>query len=61
MKSKKKKNSKPRPKLCDPALCDCCQYIGEGDFICDKHQEVVVADWEPTENFLMCKGGNSNA
>lgn len=41
-------------KTCDPGTCDCCQYIGEGDFLCDKYLEVVVEDWEPNENFLMC-------
>ena len=46
----------PKPnKFCDPAICDCCQYIGEGDFLCDKHMEIVVSDWEPTENYLMCQ------
>ena len=41
-------------KLCDPNVCDCCQYIGEGDFFCDKYMEIVVEDWIPNENFLMC-------
>ena len=45
-------------KFCDPAVCDCCQYIGEGDFLCDKHMEIVVSNWMPTENYLMCKGSN---
>ena len=31
------KSGGSRPKrLCDPGVCDCCQYIGEGDFLCDK-------------------------
>ena len=30
-------------KFCDPGICDCCQYIGEGDFLCDKHMEIVNA------------------
>jgi hypothetical protein len=42
-------------KFCDPGVCDCCQYIGEGDFLCDKHMEIVVSDWTPTENYLMCQ------
>jgi len=50
-KSKKSKSKK----FCDPAVCDCCQYIGEGDFLCNQHMEIVVSDWEPTENYLMCQ------
>lgn len=44
-----------RPKICDPAVCDSCQYIGEGDFYCDVHQEIVVSDWEPTSKFMVCQ------
>ena len=44
-----------RPKMCDPAVCDCCQYICEGDFLCDKYMEIVVSDWEPTEYYLLCE------
>lgn len=42
---------------CDPAVCDNCQYICEGDFICDRKPVpvMVVSDWEPTEDFLWCK------
>ncbi len=43
-------------KFCDPNVCDCCQYIGEGDFFCDKHMEIVVEDWAPNEHYLMCAG-----
>ena len=42
---------KKKEKTCDPGTCDYCQYIGEGDFLCDKYLEVVVEDWEPTKNF----------
>lgn len=51
----KKKVRLKRPKWCDPAVCDCCQYIGEGDFLCDKYMEIVVSDWEPTEDYLLCE------
>lgn len=47
-------------KICDPGFCESCQYIGEGDFLCDRYTEIVIADWMPTENFLLCeekKGG----
>ena len=53
------RSGRPRPKrFCDPGVCDCCQYIGEGDFLCDKHMEIVVSDWEPTEKYLMCHGSS---
>jgi hypothetical protein len=48
-------------RICDPACCDHCEYIGEGDFICDNFPDdqaiLVMSDWEPTENFLKCKTG----
>lgn len=58
--SKKVKPKRKPVQMCDPAVCDFCQYIGEGDFICDKYIDdpdrvVVVEDWSPTENFLQCK------
>ena len=59
-----RRRKKPRPRICDPAVCDHCTYIGEGDFICDLHgmgpelTMFVLEDWEPTEHFLQCmKGG----
>ena len=45
---------KKKEKTCEPGTCDYCQNIGEGGFLCDKYLEVVVEDWEPTKNFLMC-------
>lgn len=51
------KPTKTSTLMCDPGMCDECMYIGEGDFLCEKHQEVVVSDWTPTENYLMCKPG----
>lgn len=41
--------------LCDPGMCDECLYIGEGDFLCDEHQTIVVSDWEPTKDYLICE------
>ncbi len=58
--SRKKAHNRPAPKkFCDPGVCDCCQYIGEGDFLCDKHMEIVVSDWTPTEYYLMCQNRNN--
>ncbi len=49
-----------RRKICDPALCRDCVYIGEGDFICERHVDdpdrvLVVEEFEPTENYLQCQ------
>ena len=37
---------------CSPDVCPNCQYIGEGDSLCDVTGEIVLADWEPTEDFM---------
>lgn len=39
---------------CDPGVCDYCQYLEDGDFLCEKYMEIVVEDWEPTRYFQMC-------
>ncbi len=39
---------------CDPACCDNCYYIGEGDSYCDVYEELVLADWNPTEYYHRC-------
>ena len=37
---------------CNPDVCQCCQYIGEGDSWCDEIGEIVLEDWQPTEDFM---------
>lgn len=44
-----------KPRFCDPGACDRCLYIGEGDFFCDKHNKIVVSDWQPTDDYMACK------
>lgn len=53
---------KEKPRMCDPGMCDHCQYMGEGDFICDNNAgasdgmlALVVVDWEPTEYYKRCR------
>lgn len=51
-----------KPRICDPGMCENCQYIGDGDFICDDRPEgpvIVVEDWQPTEEAGRCprRGG----
>ena len=36
--------------------CAHCQYIGEGDHICDVNMEIITDDWEPTDMFYHCGG-----
>ena len=38
--------------------CDHCIYIGEGDSICDADEvpNLIMADWEPTDDFWWCNG-----
>lgn len=37
---------------CNPDVCPHCQYIGDGDSLCEITQEIVLADWEPTEEYM---------
>jgi hypothetical protein len=43
---------------CTPETCENCIYIGEGDFMCDADDtpRIVLADFEPTEDFFWCNG-----
>lgn len=57
------KKHKKTPPTCDPAKCDNCIYIGEGDFICDSDNfdddpVIVVEDWTPTDEFERCRRHN---
>lgn len=36
--------------------CGNCQYICEGDFICDVDMTLVVDGWTPTNEFYHCGG-----
>ena len=36
--------------------CENCLYIGEGDSICDFSFALVLDDWEPTDEFMICAG-----
>ena len=54
----KRKKKRARVRICDPAVCHHCTYIGEGDFICDNHPDeavvFVINDCDPTAYFLHC-------
>lgn len=53
--SKKRKNKK-KVVYNDCFNCANCQYIGEGDHICDVDMSIVVDEWTPTEEFNHCGG-----
>ena len=37
--------------------CENCNYICEGDFICDADPtRMVLSEWGPTEDFFWCGG-----
>lgn len=38
--------------FCDPDRCPNCVYIGEGDSLCEISNEIVLCDWEPTDEFM---------
>ena len=59
---KKPYNNDRKQRMCDPGMCDSCEYIGEGDFICNRFHDdngnpgiFVVEKWEPNKNYMMCK------
>lgn len=56
-KKRKRKTPHEKPLFCDPGMCDSCQYIGEGDFICacrDDGPVLVVEDWQSTPASKNC-------
>lgn len=54
---KRKRNIDPdsKPRFCDPGACSQCEDIGDGNFVCTKHHALVVAGWENTADYGICK------
>ena len=51
-----KKKKRKHPELNKNCFnCNHCQYIGEGGYICDMNNDVVIEDWLLTEDFNSCK------
>ena len=44
-------------RTCDPAHCDQCVCIDDGNFICRKDEEpvIVIDNYEPTEWYMLCE------
>lgn len=38
--------------------CDECEYVGEGGYLCTAHNEIVIEDWEPTDEYMHCDGAD---
>ena len=48
-----KRKKKNLPKIC--STCANCVYIGEGDYICDVDEPILVMeDHMPNENYCCC-------
>jgi len=46
-------HKEPEPEVfCDPNMCDRCEYIGEGDSMCDILEVFVLEDWQPTADYM---------
>ena len=47
--------SKRRKKIKCCHYCDCCVYIGEGDYVCDRYYPfIVMEDHCPNDNYGLC-------
>ena len=41
-----------KQKLKKPVTCEHCEnciYLGDGDFLCDELERLVIEDWNPVE------------
>ena len=38
--------------------CGRATYIGDGGYMCDKHDKIVIDDWEATDDFMCCDGND---
>lgn len=37
-------------------MCENCVPLGEGDFVCSENQDIVISDYEGTEDYFSCSG-----
>ena len=62
-KQKYKKPEREKPRTCDPYMCERCEALGGGDFLCtydpkEPYGIVVVKNWSATKDHLWCKRRN---
>lgn len=53
----KRKHKKVPPALfpiCDCTQCANCQYLGDGDFLCDVRMKLVIIDWDMSTSWRKC-------
>jgi hypothetical protein len=55
-KSYRKSNEKPMTKNINCFNCANCTYLSEGGYMCDINNDIVIDDFEPTDEFYSCKG-----
>jgi hypothetical protein len=56
-KNHRKKNRKPLTEHINCHHCEHAVYIGDGDYICDMSNDIIMIDWgTPTEDYYQCDG-----
>ena len=60
-----KKMDREKPRICDPYMCERCEDMGGGDFVCtfdikEPNGILVVKNWEGTKDQLWCKRKSRN-
>lgn len=49
------------PERKDCYACEHCVYLGEGGYMCDLTNDIVIEDWQPDDAFYHCGGKNFEA
>ena len=53
----KNKNKKKEPEFKVCLTCSHCIYIGEGDYICDVDEPIIIMEeYIPNDNYWYCAG-----
>jgi hypothetical protein len=52
----RKKKRKPMTSERNCYNCTKCVYLSEGGYMCECNNEVVIEDFEPTDDFYSCGG-----
>lgn len=54
----KRKHKKSHRSECERNCYNCnnCEYIGDGGYMCSMNNDIVIEDWQPTDDFNSCKG-----
>jgi len=52
-KHKRKFNPRDAP-IVNCTECVNCQYIGEGDYLCDVHMKIIIQDFDMSTSYRKC-------